>query len=151
MQRDARCGQTGAKGMMRQKPKAAKLVVAAKDGRRVLLVRRRRDGLWTFPGGKRNGGSESLKECLSREVGEELPRLRLRKYHLWKKVGAMNGISGRRMSDAIFFTRGARGSLTIGDRREIDKAAWRRPWKLALTPTSRYILNRLLSDGLLKR
>ena len=57
---------------MRQKPKAAKLVIAAKDGRRVLLVRRRRDGLWTFPGGKRNGGSESLKECLSREIEEEL-------------------------------------------------------------------------------
>ena len=136
---------------MRQKPKAAKLVVAAKDGRRVLLVRRRRDGLWTLPGGKRNGGSESLKECLSREVREELPQLRLRKYHLWKKVGGMNGISGRRMSDAIYCTRGARGSLTIGDRREIDKAEWRRPWKLALTPTSRYILNRLLSDGFLKR
>lgn len=136
---------------MRRKPKAAKLVVAAKDGRRVLLVRRRRDGLWTFPGGKRNGGSESLKECLSREVREELPQLRLRKCHLWKKVGGMNGISGRRMSDAIYFTRGARGSLRIGDRREIDKAEWRRPWKLTLTPTSRYILNRLLSEGLLKR
>ena len=136
---------------MRQKPKAAKLVVAAKDGRRVLLVRRRRDGLWTVPGGKRNGGSESLKQCLTREVREELPQLRLRKYHLWKKVGGMNGISGRRMSDAIYFTRGARGSLTIGDRREIDKAEWRRPWKLRLTPTSRYILKRLLSEGLLKR
>ena len=136
---------------MRQKPKAAKLVVAAKDGRRVLLVRRRRDGLWTVPGGKRNGVSESLKQCLTREVREELPQLRLRKYHLWKKVGGMNGISGRRMSDAIYFTRGARGSLTIGDRREIDKAEWRRPWKLKLTPTSRYILKRLLSEGLLKR
>ena len=136
---------------MRGKPKAAKLVVATKDGRRVLLVRRRRDGLWTFPGGKRNGGSESLKECLSREVREELPQLRLRKYHLWKKLGGMNGISGRRMSDAIYFTRGARGSLTIGDRAEIEKAEWRRPWKLTLTPTSRYILNRLLSEGFLKR
>ena len=136
---------------MRRKPKAARLVVAAKDGRRVLLVRRRRDGLWTFPGGRRNGGSERLKDCLNREVREELPQLRLRKCHLWKKVGGMNGISGRRMSDAIYFTRGARGSLTIGDRREIDKAEWRRPWKLTLTPTSRYILNRLLSEGFLKR
>ena len=51
------------------------------------------------------------------------------------------------MSDAIYFTRGAKGSLTIGDRREIDKAEWRRPWRLKLTPTSRYILNRLLSEG----
>ena len=135
---------------MRQKPKAAKLVVAAKDGRRVLLVRRRRDGLWTFPGGKRNRGSESLKECLSREIEEELPHLRLRKCRLWKKVGGVNGISGRRMSDAIYFTRGAKGNLTIGDRREIDKAEWRRPWKLKLTPTSRYILSRLLWEGFLQ-
>ena len=122
--------------------------MAAKDGRHVLLVRRRRDGLWTFPGGKRNGGAESLKECLSREIEEELPQLRLRKWRLWKKVGGVNGISGRRMSDAIYFTRGAKGNLTIGDRREIDKAEWRRPWKLKLTPTSRYILSRLLSEGI---
>jgi 8-oxo-dGTP diphosphatase len=134
-----------------RKPKAVKLVVAAKDGRRVLLVRRRRDGLWTLPGGKRDGESESLKSCLRREFHEELPELRLRKYHLWKKVGGVNGISGRRMSDAIYFTRGAKGHLTIGDRREIDKAEWRRPWKLKLTPTSRYILSRLLSEGFLKR
>ena len=136
---------------MGPRPKAAKLVVAAKHGRRVLLVRRRRDGFWTLPGGKRNGSSESLKECLSREIKEELPQLRLRKCRLWKKVAGVNGISGRRMSDAIYFTRGAKGNLTIGDRREIDKAEWRRPWKLKLTPTSRYILSRLLSDGLLKR
>ena len=55
------------------------------------------------------------------------------------------------MSDAIYFTRGAKGKLTIGDRREIAKAAWRSPWKLTLTPTSRYILSRLLSEGFLKR
>src|SRR5262245_1557887 len=136
---------------MRRKPKAAKLVVVAKDGRHLLLVRRRRDGLWTFPGGKRNGRSESLKECLSRELEEELPQLRLRKWRLWKKIGGMNGISGRRMSDAIYFTQGAKGSLKIGDRREIDKAEWRRPRKLKLTPTSRYILSRLFSEGFLKR
>jgi hypothetical protein len=70
-----------------RKPKTVKLVVAAKDGRRVLLVRRRRDGLWTLPGGKRDGESESLKSCLRREFHEELPELRFRKYHLWKKVG----------------------------------------------------------------
>jgi len=136
---------------MTQRPKAARLVVTAGHGQRVLLVRRRRDGLWALPGGKRNGGSESLKKCLSREIKEELPHLRLRKCHLWKKVRSVNGISGRRMSDAIYFTRGAKGNLTIGDRREIDKAEWRRPWKLKLTPTSRYILSRLLSEGFLKR
>jgi ADP-ribose pyrophosphatase YjhB (NUDIX family) len=134
-----------------RKPKAVKPVVAAKDGRRVLLVRRRRDGLWALPGGKRGAESESLKTCLKREFREELPQLRLRKYHLWKKVNGVNGISGRRMSDAIYFTRGAKGKLTIGDPREIDKAEWRRPSKLKLTPTARYILTRLLSEGFLKR
>jgi 8-oxo-dGTP diphosphatase len=121
------------------------------EGVSVLLVRRRRDGLWTFPGGKRSGSSESSRNCLSREIGEELPELHLRKCRLWKKIGGVNGISGRRMSDAIYFTRGAKGKLTIGDRREIDKAAWRSPWKLTLTPASRYILSRLLSEGLLER
>lgn len=135
---------------MTQKLKSARLVVAAKDGTRVLLVRRRRDGLWALPGGKRNGASESLKKCLAREIREELPQLRLREFHLWKKVGGVNGISGRRMSDAIYFTRGAKGRLTIGDRKEIDKAEWRRPLKGKLTPTSRYILTRLLSEGFLK-
>ena len=53
--------------------KASKLV-AAKRGR-VLLVRRKRDGLWMFPGGRKRA-RESDKDCLRREIKEELPKLK---------------------------------------------------------------------------
>jgi 8-oxo-dGTP diphosphatase len=49
------------------------------------------------------------------------------------------------MSDAIFVTAKASGRLAIGDKQEIDKAAWRKPRGVRLTPTSRYIRERLLS------
>jgi hypothetical protein len=47
------------------------------------------------------------------------------------------------MSDAIFVTAKASGRLKIGDRKEIDKAAWRKPRGIRLTPTSRYIRDKL--------
>jgi len=47
------------------------------------------------------------------------------------------------MSDAIFVTAKASGRLTIGDRKEIDKATWRKPRGIRLTPTSRYIRDKL--------
>src|SRR5580693_9974463 len=96
--------------------KASKLV-AAKRGR-VLLVRRRRDRLWMFPGGRKRG-RESEKDCLRREIKEELPGLRLGRVRLWKKVTAKNQRSGRKMTDAIFIVRTATGTLKIGDKKEI--------------------------------
>src|SRR6266436_3123191 len=111
--------------------KSSKLV-AAKRGR-ILLVRRRRDRLWMFPGGRRRG-RETEKGCLRREIREELPKLKLGRLKLWKEVKAKNRRSGRKMSDAIFS-----GRLAIGDKREIDKATWRKPRGIRLTPTSRYI------------
>jgi ADP-ribose pyrophosphatase YjhB (NUDIX family) len=120
--------------------KSSKLVVARKG--RVLLVRRRRDKRWMFPGGRRRAG-ESERKCLHREITEELPKLRLGELKLWKEVRARNRESGRRMSDAIFLTKKASGQLTIGDKREIDRAEWRKPRGLKLTPTSRYIRNKL--------
>jgi 8-oxo-dGTP diphosphatase len=80
--------------------KSSKLV-AVKRGR-ILLVRRRRDRLWMFPGGQKRG-RESAKDCL------------------------------RRVS----------GNLTIGDKHEIDKASWSKPRGTRLTPTSRYIRDKL--------
>src|ERR1700722_4012209 len=65
--------------------KSSKLV-AAKRGR-VLLVRRRRDRLWMFPGGRRRA-SETEKDCLRREIREELPELKLGRLRLWKEVKA---------------------------------------------------------------
>jgi len=120
--------------------KSSKLV-AEKRGR-VLLVRRRRDRLWMFPGGRKRG-CENEKDCLKREIKEELPKLKLGPLRLWKQVKAKNPRSGRKMSDAIFIARKATGRLSIGDKREIDRASWRKPRGIRLTPTSRYIRDKL--------
>jgi len=120
--------------------KASKLV-AIKRGK-VLLVRRRRDRLWMFPGGRKRP-RESDKDCLRREMKEELPKLRLGRVTLWKEVKAKNRRSGRKMSDAIYVAKGANGPLKIGDKKEIDKAVWRRPRGIRLTATSRYIRDKL--------
>jgi hypothetical protein len=37
----------------------------------------------------------------------------------------------------------ASGRLVIGDKKEIDKAIWRKPRGIRLTPTSRYIRDKL--------
>jgi ADP-ribose pyrophosphatase YjhB (NUDIX family) len=120
--------------------KSSKLV-AAKRGR-VLLVRRRRDGLWMFPGGRKRQ-REDEKDCIKREIKEELPKLKLGTLRLWKEVKSRNRHSGRRMSDAIFITKKASGRLAIGDKREIDRAIWRKPRGVRLTATSRYIRDKL--------
>ncbi|MBR0701364.1 NUDIX hydrolase [Bradyrhizobium diazoefficiens] len=120
--------------------KSSKLVVARKG--RVLLVRRRRDKRWMFPGGRRRSG-ESERKCLHREIMEELPQLRLGELKLWKEVNGKNRRSGRRMSDAIFLGKKASGRLKIGDKKELDRAEWRKPRGLKLTPTSRYIRDKL--------
>jgi 8-oxo-dGTP diphosphatase len=120
--------------------KSSKLV-AAKRGR-VLLVRRRRDRLWMFPGGRRRG-RETEKDCLRREIREELPQLKLGRLKLWKEVRSKNPRSGRKMNDAIFIANKVSGHLAIGDKKEIDKATWRKPRGIRLTPTSRYIRDKL--------
>jgi 8-oxo-dGTP diphosphatase len=91
-----------------------------------------------FPGGRKRA-RESARDCLRREIKEELPKLRLGQLELWKEVKAKNRRSGRRMSDAIFFAEKVSGDLAIGDKREIDKASWCKPFGIRLTPTSRYI------------
>jgi 8-oxo-dGTP diphosphatase len=120
--------------------KSSKLV-AAKRGR-VLLVRRKRDVLWMFPGGRKRA-RESDKDCLRREIKEELPKLKVGRLRLWKEVKSKNSRSGRKMNDAIFVAAKATGRLMIGDKKEIDKAIWRKPRGLRLTPTSRYIRDKL--------
>jgi 8-oxo-dGTP diphosphatase len=57
-----------------------------------------------------------------REIRGELPKLKLGRLRLWKEVKAKDRRSGRKMSDAIFVARKASGRLTIGDKKEIDKA-----------------------------
>ena len=123
------------KSIRREMAKSSKLVVA-RNGR-ALLVRRRRDELWMFPGGRKRAG-ESERKCLRREIREELPKLKLGPVKLWK-----NRRSGRTMSDAIFVAKKASGPLKIGDKTETDRAAWRKPRDIRLTPTSRYIRDKL--------
>jgi 8-oxo-dGTP diphosphatase len=120
--------------------KSSKLVAARRG--KVLLVRRRRDGRWMFPGGRKRR-RESEKECLRREIKEELPKLKLGRLRLWKEVKAKNKISGRKMSDTIYIANGAKGPLTIGDKKEIDRAVWHKRHDVRLTPTSRYIRDKL--------
>jgi ADP-ribose pyrophosphatase YjhB (NUDIX family) len=124
--------------------KSSKLV-AAKRGR-VLLVRRKRDGLWMFPGGRKRP-RESDKDCLRREIKEELPKLKVGRLRLWKEVKSKNSRSGRKMNDAIFVAAKATGRLMIGDKKEIDEAIWRKPRGLRLTPTSRYIRDKLFPES----
>jgi len=112
--------------------KSSKLIVAKRG--KVLLVRRRRDRLWMFPGGRKRAG-ESERKCLRREIREELPKLKLGPLKLWKEKGK-NRRSGRKMSDAIFLTKKASGQLKIGDKREIDKAVWSKPRGIRLTPNA---------------
>jgi 8-oxo-dGTP diphosphatase len=119
--------------------KSSKLV-AVKRGR-ILLVRRRRDHLWMFPGGQKR--ERESEECLRREIKEELPKLKLGRIRLWKEVNGTNRHSGRKMSDAIFIVNKVTGDLTIGDKHEIDKATWRKPRGTRLTPTSRHIRDML--------
>lgn len=95
-----------------------------------------------FPGGRKRA-RESDKDCLRREIREELPKLKLGRISLWKEVKARNKRSGRKMSDAIFIAKTAKGRLAIGDKKEIDRAAWQKPRGIRLTATSRYIRDRL--------
>jgi 8-oxo-dGTP diphosphatase len=124
--------------------KSSKLVVARKG--LVLLVRRRSDRLWTFPGGKRKRARESAKRCLLREIREELPALRLGSARLWRNIKGKNPISGKRMNDAIFIVTNVAGMLVIGDEQEIDRAEWREPFRVRLTPTSRFIRDQLFAS-----
>lgn len=123
--------------------KSSKLVVKKRDGK-VLLVRRRCDRRWMFPGGRRRRGESDLA-CLRREIGEELPKLKLGRVDLWKEINGKNKRSGRKMDDAVFIAAKASGRLVVGDPRELDRAAWRKPYGIRLTPTSRYVRDRLLS------
>src|SRR6201991_3419340 len=124
--------------------KSAKLV-AVKRGK-VLLVRRRSDGRWMFPGGRKRPRETDLA-CLRREIKEELRKLKLGRLRIWKEVTAKNKRTGRKMSDAIFVAKRAKGRLAIGDKRESSRAVWQKPRGIRLTPTTRYIRDKLFGKA----
>jgi 8-oxo-dGTP diphosphatase len=125
-----------------QMAKSSKLI--AERGGKVLLVRRRQDRLWMFPGGRKRS-REDNEDCLRREMKEELPKLKLGRLQLWKEVKSRNRHSGRRMSDAIFIAKKLSGQLAIGDKKEIDRAKWRKLRGVRLTATSRFIRDKLFA------
>ena len=84
------------------------------------------------------GARETGKDCLKREIKEELPKLKLGRLSLWKEVTAKNKRSGRRMSDAIFIAKNAKGRLSIGDKKEIDRAAWQNQAQFATSLLVKY-------------
>jgi 8-oxo-dGTP pyrophosphatase MutT (NUDIX family) len=76
--------------------KSAKLVAIRRHGRQVLLVRRREDKRWMFPGGRRKQmPKESPKACLRRELREELPKLKVGGFRRWKREPVPEICTGR--------------------------------------------------------
>jgi ADP-ribose pyrophosphatase YjhB (NUDIX family) len=116
--------------------KSSKLIAVRRG--RVLLVRRRKDKTWTLPGGRRKKTGESAKACLRRELGEELPRLRVRKAARWRKLGRGRA-KNRARNHAIFTAAKVGGQLLIGDEREIDRVKWLKPSRVRLSRTTRLI------------
>ena len=87
------------------------------------------------------------REILQRVMVRSVFTLKLGRLRLWKEVKAKNRRSGRKMSDAIFVAKKASGRLAIGDKKEIDRATWRKPRGIRLTPTSCYVRDRLFPKG----
>jgi ADP-ribose pyrophosphatase YjhB (NUDIX family) len=121
--------------------KRSSKLAAHKNGR-MLLVRRRKDGKWTLPGGKRKK-SEAPQRSLMRELKEELPNVDVKNPKRWRKVRRNPGGDGKKKDQQIFTARKVSGHLTIGDTREIDRAGWCKPGKVKLTGVALYARNRL--------
>jgi 8-oxo-dGTP diphosphatase len=112
--------------------KSVKLIVRRKS--RILLVRRKKDGAWTFPGGKIKR-RERPRGCLERELREELPKVKVKSAKRLRKR-ALNA-----SRHIVYRARKIRGSLRIGDTNELDKVAWRDPQKMRLTKSTRALLD----------
>jgi 8-oxo-dGTP pyrophosphatase MutT (NUDIX family) len=141
MAKNSRSKGKKSKGRNPGRAKAVKLVTERRG--KVLLVRRRIDGLWMFPGGRKRG-KENDRACMRREIREELPKLKVGRLRLWKELNGRNKRSGRRMSDAVFLAGKVSGKLVVGDRKELTGAEWKKPHgRMRLTATSRHIRDRL--------
>ena len=95
-----------------------------------------------FPGGQKRE-RESDKDCLRREIKEELPGLKLGADQAMEKGQRHEPSFGQEDERRNLYREEISGDLTIGDKHEIDKATWRKPRGTRLTPTSRHIRDML--------
>jgi 8-oxo-dGTP diphosphatase len=126
--------------------KSSKLIATRRA--RLLLVRRRKDKMWTLPGGKRKKPRESAKACLRRELREELPGLRVRQTKLLGKIKKGRRRKRAANDHAIFTARKVTGKLVIGDKGEIDRVQWVNPARVRLTRTARQVCHNYLGEVL---
>jgi 8-oxo-dGTP pyrophosphatase MutT (NUDIX family) len=117
---------------------SAKLIIA--KGSRVLLVQRTKDGLWTLPGGKQRR-FEKAKECIVREVMEELPKVRLQRIRRWKKFQRSTSKGKRR--HVVYRARYKGGTLDVGDTSELVRAEWRYLDRTRLAPAAEMVTRKL--------
>ena len=122
--------------------KSSKIVVFLKG--KLLLVRRRKDRKWTLPGGHRTNAAETAADCAKRELLEELPKVRVSSLKRWLTVHRAKS-DGSVKRQTVFVAPKAAGALIVGDKRELDRAAWKNPAKLKLTRIARYVISRLLT------
>jgi 8-oxo-dGTP pyrophosphatase MutT (NUDIX family) len=122
---------------------SSKLILA--QGKRVLLLQRAKDRLWTLPGGKRKG-SEKPRQCLLREVAEEIPHVRLKQIRRLQHF-QWSTTKGKRTRQIIYQAMYAGGSLEIGDTSELVKAEWREPNQSRLAPAAELVTRKLLGSS----
>ncbi len=128
-------------------PATVKVAAAViSSGSRVLITRRRKPpelaGLWEFPGGKARAG-ETLRQCLQREIREEL----CLEITVGRLLGRVTDATAAGMVEIYFFRAlVACGSLQL---HEHSDARWIEPERLAefrLVPADRLFVTRFLAE-----
>jgi 8-oxo-dGTP diphosphatase len=118
-------------------------LIAIRDDGCILLARKRKNKQYSLPGGKALRGETAIR-TLRREIGEELPDIRIGRVRRWRKGPRFKG------KRATFYFARAKGTLKVGH--EIDRGAWIREWwKLKLSRSARRTLELLVIRGHLKR
>jgi 8-oxo-dGTP diphosphatase len=93
-----------------------------------------------FPGGKQRR-FEKAKECLMRELMEELPKVRLQRIRRWKKFQRSTSKGKRRQ--VVYRARYLGGTLEVGDKSELMRAEWRYLNRSRLAPAAEMVTRKL--------
>jgi len=110
----------------------------------ILLVQKHKT--WILPGGKPEVGESDI-QCLTREVGEELPNLRLQNL---KYFGAFTGITPHKNDElcAEVYLANSDGEITTAA--EINTAKWvNEPEEYNLSDITQKIVHSLRQNGYL--